>query len=456
MGELRILSNYIVNLTYEELPMEVVEAAKMSILDTFSVAVGASKDKLVVDTIREYKSYYPDGNDVDVWGTQTRMPCIQGAFLNALMGHRLELDDVHTNSKTHIGTVVVPTAMTLAQYLGSTGKELIEAVICGYEIMSRIGMAFGVSSHRNKGWHVTSTAGTFGAAAAAAKLLKLDVEETMNALGMAGTQSFGLWAFLENSASSKILHPARAASSGLEAAILSKAGMTGPINIFDAEDGGLLKAMSDEYDLSLVTKGLGESYEILNVDNKPYPCCRSTHCTIDSALYLRKEYDIDIEAIDEILVETYLVGYKQCGLADGSINPKTPTDAKFSTPYTVANALLKGNVTLEDFKEENIATEDVQRLLRKVRVVPNEVFTERYPKHWGCKTTIRMLDGRSYEVEIKDALGSVYNPLSKEDIKRKVSPLLEVSYKEKVSKLIEDLLRIDQVSDLSKLFSNWM
>ena len=232
--------------------------------------------------------------------------------------------------------------------------------------------------------------------------------------------------------------------------------MTGPINIFDAEDGGLLKAMSDEYDLSLVTKGLGESYEILNVDNKPYPCCRSTHCTIDSALYLRKEYDIDIEAIDEILVETYSVGYKQCGLADGSINPKTPTDAKFSTPYTVATALLKGNVTLEDFKEENIATEDVQRLLRKVRVVPNEVFTERYPKHWGCKTTIRMLDGRSYEVEIKDALGSVYNPLSKEDIKRKVSPLLEVSYKEKVSKLIEDLLRIDQVSDLSKLFSNWM
>lgn len=451
MNELEILSKFILELKLEEIPLDVVEAAKLCVLDTFSAAVGASKEDIVVDIVNEYKSYYTDLNQVDIWALNTKMPLVQGAFLNALMGHRLELDDVHTKSKTHIGTVVVPTALCLAQHLGSSGKELLEAVICGYETMSRIGMALGVSSHRNKGWHVTSTAGTFGAAAASAKLLKLDEEKTLYALGMAGTQSFGLWAFLEDSASSKILHPARAAASGLEAAILAKAGMTGPKSILDAKDGGLLKAMSDEYDLSLVTKGLGEVYEIKNVDNKPYPCCRSTHCTIDSALYLKDKYDIDVNNIAEIEVETYLVGYKQCGLAEGSLNPKTPTEAKFSSPYTVATALIKGNVTLEDFKEANISNIEIQNLLKKVKVKPNDIFTDRYPKHWGCKTKIKMLNGDNFEVEIKDALGSVYNPVSKRDLNNKAIPLLKVGYPDSSMKVIDTMLKIEEIENLSNI-----
>lgn len=451
MNELEKLSEFIVDLKLEEIPIDVVETAKLCILDSFSAAVGASKDQMIVDIINEYKSFYKNGNDVDVWGVAIKLPLVQAAFLNALMGHRLELDDVHTNSKTHIGTIVVPTSLCIAQYFKLSGKELLEAVICGYEIMSRIGMALGVSSHRNKGWHVTSTAGTFGATAAAAKLLKLNKEQTLNALGMAGTQSFGLWAFLEDSASSKILHPARAASSGIEAVMLAKAGMTGPKSILDAKDGGLLEAMSDEYDISKVIKDLGRVYEIQNVDNKPYPCCRSTHCSIDSAIYLRNQYNIDVDNIDEIEVETYLVGYKQCGLTEGSLNPTTPTEAKFSTPYTVAIALLNGNVILEDFKEERIRDEKVKVLIKKIKVKPNDIFTARYPEHWGCKTTIKMLDGQKLVVEVKDALGSVNNPLSKEQIAIKATPLLQVSYADKAIDLIETMMNIEKLEDLSKL-----
>ena len=451
MNELERLSEYIVELKLEDIPIDVIETTKLCILDSFSAAVGASKDQMVVDIINEDKSFYENGNDVDVWGIDIKLPLVQAAFLNALMGHRLELDDVHTNSKTHIGTIVVPTALSICQYLKLSGKDLLKAVICGYEIMSRIGMALGVSSHRNKGWHVTSTAGTFGAAAAASKLLKLNKEQTLNALGMAGTQSFGLWAFLEDSASSKILHPARAASSGIEAVMLAKAGMTGPKSILDAKDGGLLEAMSDEYDISKVIKDLGRVYEIQNVDNKPYPCCRSTHCTIESRIYLRNQYNIDVDNIHEIEVETYLVGYKQCGVTEGSLNPKTPTEAKFSTPYTVAIALLNGNVILEDFKEERIRDEKVKALVKKIKVKPNDIFTARYPEHWGCKTTITMLDGQKLVVEIKDALGSVYNPLSKEQIAIKATPLLKVSYADKTIDLIETMMNIEGLEDLSKL-----
>lgn len=449
MNELEQLSKFIVRLDLNNVPKNVIETTKLCILDSFAVAAGASKDELVENIIKQYKALYSGNNekDVPVWGHNIELPVVQAAFLNSLMGHRLELDDVHTNSKTHIGTVVVPTAICLAQYLNSSSVELLEAVICGYETMSRIGMGLGVSSHRNKGWHVTSTAGTFGAAAAAAKLFKLDENKTTHALGMAGTQSFGLWAFLEDSASSKILHPARATSSGIEAAMLAKAGMTGPKSILDAKDGSLFKAMSDNYDLSLVTKDLGTVYEILNLDNKPYPCCRSTHCAIDSALYLKNNYEIDIDLIKEIKVDTYLVGYKQCGLTEGSKNPKTPTEAKFSTPYTVAVALVDGQVTLDHFKEDNIKNNQIQMLLKKVIVRANEEFTNRYPEHWGCKTKIIMLNGNELRVEIKDALGSVYNPVSRNEIERKVIPLLSVAYKE--NDVIDMILNIEKYQNLS-------
>ncbi|NLY45418.1 MAG: MmgE/PrpD family protein [Tissierella sp.] len=451
MNELEQLSRFIVDLKFEDIPLDVVESTKLCVLDSYAVAAGASKDKMILSIVNEYKSYYPDGDDVSIWGMDIKMPLVQAVFLNSLMGHRLELDDVHTKSKTHIGTIVVPTALCLAQYLKSSGKQFLEAVLCGYEIMSRIGIAFGVSSHRNKGWHVTSTAGTFGAAATASKLLNLNFEQTLYALGMAGTQSFGLWAFLEDGSSSKILHPARASSSGLESAILSKSGMTGPKNILNAKDGGLLKAMSDEYDLSMVTNDLGTIYEIQNVDNKPYPCCRSTHCAIDSAIYLKKQYDINVDLIDEIVVDTYLVGYKQCGLTDSSLNPKTPVEAKFSIPYTVATALISGNVTLEDFSMDKIGNKEVQSLLRKVKVRPKDVFTNRYPNHWGCGTKIKMKNEDEFRVEIQDALGSVYNPISKKEIRNKVIPLLEVVSSDTNMDVIDTILAIEKLDNLSNM-----
>nr|WP_300091021.1 MmgE/PrpD family protein [Sedimentibacter sp.] len=449
MNELEQLSDFIFNFDLNETQENVVETAKICILDSFSAAVGASKDKLIVDIIGKYKEFYNSENEngISVWGHNIKLPVVQAVFINAMMGHKLELDDVHTNSKTHIGTVVVPSAICLAQYLKASAKEFLEAVICGYEVMSRIGMGFGVSSHRNKGWHVTSTAGTFGAAAAASKLLKLNVKETTHALGMAGTQSFGLWAFLEDSASSKILHPARAAASGIEAAMLAKAGMTGPVSILRANDGSLFKAMSDEYDLSMVTKDLGVVFEIKNVDNKPYPCCRSTHCAIDSAIHLRNSYNININDVEEIQIGTYLVGYKQCGLTEGSKNPRTSTEAKFSTPYTFATALLNGNVSLEHFMSESINNENVQSLLKKVTVYSDDEFTKRYPMHWGCKTKIIMKDGNVFETEVKDASGSTYNPVSKNDIKNKAVPLLKVAYEE--NSVIEKILNIEKYSDLS-------
>jgi 2-methylcitrate dehydratase PrpD len=331
MTEIRKLARFITGLTFEQAPPEVRRAVKFCVLDTVSAGLGAKDNaqiRAMVDAYREISGKSPAAS---LWGYNEKLPIVAAAFLNGAMSHTLELDDVHTNSKAHIGTVVIPAAWALAEYLGSSGKAFLTAVLAGYETMARIGMGLGVSSHRNLGWHATSTAGTFGAAAACAKLLGLDEERTIWALGLAGTQSFGLWAFLEDGASNKVLHPARAASNGLESAILAKAGMSGAEHILDAKDGGMFPIMSREYDYSLVSRGLGEIWEILNLDNKPYPCCRSTHCTIDGALALYKD-GITADSIVSVEVGTYLVGNNQCGISEGSRNPKKPVDARFSTP----------------------------------------------------------------------------------------------------------------------------
>ncbi|KZL90452.1 MmgE/PrpD family protein [Clostridium magnum] len=449
MSDLRKLARFLSNLQWKDLPERVVETAKLCVLDLIGVSIGARKDELVKNVASSYKSR-TKAEDCSVWGMGEKFPLSTAVMLNAMLAHTLELDDVHTESKCHIGASVIPAAWSTAEYLGRTGKEFLLAVVCGYETAARIGMALDASSHRNKGWHATATCGVFGAAAACAKLLKLDEEQTISALGMAGTQASGLWAFLGDGANCKVLHVGRAASNGLESAFLAKAGMTGPEHILDAKDGGLLAAMSDEYDVSKVSQGLGEKYKILSLDNKPYPCCRSSHCAIDSALNILNKDNIRYEEIERIEIGTYLVGYKQCAVSEGCLNPKIPLDAKFSTPYAVAVAFLYGKVTMKEFEQAIINDSKVQDLLHRVEVKEDERFTKVYPKHWGCEMTVYCKDGKVVKATTKDPSGSVHNPLTTDKVKEKASSIIEEHYPEEKEKILESILQLERANEMPK------
>lgn len=441
MSPIAELAEFICSVNWDTIPTEVQKAAVLHVLDTVGAALGASKQSQIQKVTEKWLEE-EHTLQACVWGTGKKARVNTAVFLNAMMSHTLELDDVHTNSKTHIGTVVIPAAWSFAESLNVNGKEFLTAVICGYEVMSRVGMAFGVSSHRNKGWHVTATAGTFGAAAACGKLLRLDEQEMIYALGLAGAQSFGTWAFLEDGASCKVLNPARAAQVGLESAFLAKAGMTGPEHILTAKDGGLLTMMSDLSDIYFLTAELGSVWQSIYMDNKPYPACRSTHCAIDAALKLKKKYNICADQVEQIEVDTYLVGYKQCGLSEGSIKPKNILNAKFSTPFVVAAALVYGEVTLKQFDQNVINRNEIQQLLKKVIVRPDESFTKEYPNHWGGKMKITLKDGRVYETHIQDASGSIDNPLSEDEVKVKAISLMKETCgdrAEQISKVILDM-----------------
>ncbi|WP_432628284.1 MmgE/PrpD family protein [Brotaphodocola sp.] len=463
MSELRKLAEFIHDITWEQLPERVRETAALRVLDLVSVAAGASEDPLVreaetaLGALSGVRLGEKSGSGwVSVWGRKEKYPLVTAAMIDAMMAHTLELDDVHTASKTHGSASLIPAAWTCAEYLGKGGQDLLLAIVCGYETVNRVGMAFGVSSHRNRGWHATATCGVFGCAAACAKLLDLDVNQIVSALGMAGTQSSGVWAFLGDGSNCKILHPARAAADGIEAAFLAKAGMTGPEHIFEAKDGGLLYAMSDGGDLSKLSEGLGVCYEILNMDMKPYPCCRSAHCAIDGILEIRKQMETRLgkkldtlgeaqklaDQIQAIQIDTYLVGYKQCAVSDGCLHPKTVLDAKFSTPYSVAAAFLYGNVEMRQFEPEVVAKREIGELLDKVSVQPSERFTKQYPNHWGCHVTVTMKDGSVYEAEVEDPSGSAARPLTREQAMKKAKEFLSVACPGNAKEKMEELLNL--------------
>lgn len=448
MGELRALAQFVHELTWEALPEQVREAAALRVLDLVGVSMGAVENGLVLAALDSYRQRAGSG-PCSVWGLDEKLPLAEAAKVNAMLAHTLELDDVHTASKTHGSASIIPAAWACGEYLGSTGREFLLAVVCGYEVTARIGMALGVTAHRKKGWHATATCGIFGCAAAAAKLLGLTADETLWALGMAGTQSAGLWAFLGDGASCKALHTAHAAACGLDAAFLAQAGMTGPEHILEAEDGGLLAAMSDCYDLSRAAAGLGLEWEILNMDAKPYPCCRSAHCAVDCALELRKQ--VRPEEIRSITIRTYQVGYRQCAVSDGCRNPKTPLEAKFSTPYAVAAAFLAGKVTMEEFAPEQVLRADIQDLLHRVIVQEDEAFTKEYPGHWGCLMEVETADGRTCRARVRDASGSVYNPLSREQMTAKAKDLIEVARPGRGREVIEMIVGLEQAGRLPQV-----
>ena len=416
--ELRDLAHFLTNLELKNIPKIVKKTANLCILDSVGVAIGAKENPQIQNVLRDYLEICGNKGSAHIWGTGKRVPLLTAIFMNAMMGHTLELDDVHTGSKSHVGAVVVETAWTLAEALGESGGRLLEAVITGYEVMARVGMAMDVVSNRKRGWHGTGIIGTFGAAAAAGHLLGLNEDQMVSALGMAGTQSSGLWAFLEEGATCKKLHPARAAVNGLTAAVLAKGGMTGPERILDARDGGLYRAVADSFDMKILVNGLGTSYEILKIDKKPYPCCRTTHHAIDGALMLRDR--ADLEQVERILVETYEVGVLQCG-SQGY--PSSAVEAKFSIPYTVAVALVRGNVSLAEFAPEVIGDPLIQSLADRVQVTADPLFTGRYPDRWGCRVRLIDKDGSELAVQVDDMSGSVAKPLTEEQEKRKFEGL---------------------------------
>jgi 2-methylcitrate dehydratase PrpD len=447
------LASRVAAVAFADLPAEVVAKARLCVLDAIGCGVAGAAHPVVTALRRAVDPRpVPAGSTgASVWraGLRTGLPA--AALLNGTMAHVVNADDAHKESMGHPGAVVVPAALAVGEAVGAPGRAVLEAVVAGYECLLRVGLGIGIASHRARGWYSTSSLGPFGAAAAAARLLGLDAGGIAAALGHAGMQAGGLWAFSADESLGSMLCAGRAAESGVLAALLVQQGFPGPTRILEAADGGFLRAMSDASDPTAVTAGRGGRFMIMDVSLKPYPTSRTTHAAIDACLALRGRLAARpdwLDRLSQVTVHTYAVGKRQADIPA----PATGWMASLSLQYTAAVALVEGAVGVEHFTPRHLESTAVRQLMKKIAVVADDDLTAAFPGKWSCRVEVAGAGIREAE-RVESALGDPRNPMSAGQVREKFRTLtagaLDPTAADRICALVERIEHEADVADLA-------
>lgn len=437
-------ADFICQTGYADIGEPTVSAAKKCVIDYLGCAIGGASTTAAA-ILNDYIYEVGNSGPATVVGSFAQRDVLNAAFFNAACGHILEMDDVHNTALMHPGVPVIPAALSLAEAYHCTGRDLLAAIVVGYEIEVRIGQA--VSPTHYEIWHNTATCGTFGAAAAAAKLLNLDFAQTLSALGNAGTQAAGLWEFAEDGAMTKYLHCGKAAMNGMIAALLAKRGFTGASRILEGGR-GFFAAFCREDDFDRHFQTFGETFAIGETVFKPYPSCRHTHASIDAALELRRRYHIDFRAVDKIRVETYDTALRIAGNSQFDSEAK----AKFSNSYCVATALKLGHVGISDFSAAQ--REDTARsgLTERIELVATDAANRVFPEKYRSTLTI-YADGQEYRTTVDYPKGDIRNPMTNAEMERKYFDQAGLRIDAATAKKLHDnCMNLEQFKDMADFF----
>jgi len=445
----RQLARFAANLEYGQLPRDVIEKTKICVLDALGCMLNGSTQPWG-KIIGKYAKAVGGKEESVLVGSSQKVSAGSAALAHGTMAHAFEADDVYIPAIHHPGAVVVPAALATAEREGSSGKDLVAAVVAGYEIMNRIGRAF-TESHLLRGFFPTGTNGTFGAAAAAGRLLNLTEEQMIDALGIAGNQSAGIFEGVKEGRMTKRFGSGRAAQSGLLAADLARLGFTGPTSVVEG-DWGYLRVYSDRWDMAPVTDELGKTFTLMETTFKPYPCCKALHAAIDGVLGLKAQNSMDPEQVGEIIIG----GYEKLVKMHDIYEPSTSMAAQFSIPYVVAYAFLKGRPGLEAFTDRAIRDGRVLAFARKVKTVVDPEVAPYFPANEPAKVTIHLVgDGHRYSQTVIHSRGTPQNPMGPEEFNAKfrnfAAPILSLKRAEKAIATVQGLEGLKKVSQLSSL-----
>lgn len=418
------IANWIAALRYDDLPERTRHVVRCAILDTLGCGVYGYQTPWAQRLLQWARN---GGNKpaATVWSdTAPSLRAADAALVNGTASHAFELDDYH-NAKLHMGAVVIPAAFAMAETLQSDGRQLITAIAAGYEVMIRSSLALNPPAARLRGWHLTGVCGPLGAAAGCASLMKLSAEQTAWALGLAGTQGAGLWAFNADGTMSKRLHAGKAAHSGVLAAELAASGFTGPTQIYEFNDGGMLKAFSDASDPAPLTRDLGNVFHLDNTSIKPYSCCGSTHSYVDAALALRTQLGTPWDINRKVRVGMSNIVDVQCGFPYA---PSTELNAQMSLRYTVAAALIDGQVLPQQFSDSRMRDAGLVALSNRLQLEADPALDKLYPVHFAGWVAAEH-NGDWMRVDVLDPTGSIAKPVDAQGIMEKfrsINPQLPV------------------------------
>ena len=411
------LADYAVAERTAPLSVDVRHHARRALIDWFAALLPGAllpPATLLADALGDELDH---GNSI-VYGSNRRATLRAAALINATAAHTIEFDDIFKDAVYHPGCPVIGAALAAAQARGASGDALLRAIVVGYEISTRVGVSV-QPSHYNF-WHTTGTVGTFGAAAAVASILGATAQQTAHALANAGTFAAALQQAFRSDAMSKPLHAGHAADAGAMAALGAAKGITGALDILEGE-AGFGAAMSVNPNWAAATDGLGSRYNITAMTFKNHGCCGHTFAAIDAALVLQAAHGIDYRDIAHIAVG----GYRATFEVTGRKSVATPFEGRFSTPFTVAMALVYGSVRLEAFEPHRLADAQVQALMQKVDVHIDPEIAAGFPSQRAARVTIRLADGRAFTHFQPTRKGDPDMPLDDEELEAKFFELTE-------------------------------
>lgn len=371
-----------------------------------------------------------------VLGTGFRTSMQNAAMANGYLGHLEDYDDTHFPTVIHPSSPVIPAALAVGEHLGSSGQDVLAASVLGMEVCCRIGMAVH-PSHYDAGWHITGTCGVFGSVAAAGRLLGLDAEQMVQAMGIAGTQASGVREVFGSMA--KPLHPGRAAQTGVLSALLAQRGFTGSGTILEGRR-GFPAVASTSYDLAKATDGLGEDWQVHMNALKPYSCGVVNHCLIDAMVALRKKDGVTPQAVKSITARVHPLVLE---LVDRQ-HPKVGLESKFSFQHSMAVGLVDGTAHPAQYTDQKTVDPVIMDLRDRITATLDEDMAED-----ATRVTLTLKDGRSYTEEVVHATGAPENPMTDAQLGDKFHSLVgDRLPKARVNKLLETLWALDEAPDI--------
>jgi 2-methylcitrate dehydratase PrpD len=401
----RTLARYVLSLRYDDLPETVRKEARRTLLNWAGCAVGGSRHESV-DLAIAALAPFSGPAQATVLGRRERMDILHASLMNGISSHVLDFDDTHLKTVIHPAGPVVSALLALAEHRPMSGRDFVTSMVAGIEAECRIGNAV-YPAHYDRGWHITGTAGVFGAAAACGRSLGLTEQQMRWALGLAATQPVGLREMFGTM--TKSFHPGRAAQNGLTAALLAARGFTSAENALEGRS-GWANVLSTSRNYAEITADLGRRYEILLNTYKPFACGIVIHPTIDACIQLRREHRLAAEFIERIDLRVHPLVLE----LTGKKTPATGLESKFSVYFAAALAIVAGSAGVHDFSDANATDPTIVALRDRVTAIVDPMLKEEQ-----VSATIVLKDGRRLEKFIEHVVGSVARPMSDADLDNK-------------------------------------
>jgi 2-methylcitrate dehydratase PrpD len=374
---------------FEKLPSSAVQKAKVCILDLF----GAHYAGFGIEScqaVREYIAALNGEPRATFWSTGTATSVTEAAFANSAVSHVTVFDDMHAESASHYGSVVIPAAMAVGEHLGSGGKELIAAIVCGYEAGIRVGAATLNSYFAKLGFRPSGVFGGFGSASAAGKLLGLNLKQMIHAIGLAANSGGGLMAWANEGTDDLMYQNGLASRNGVLASVLAKNGAVSPHRIFEI-NGGYCRAYGGTVEgMEKIAEGGHDHYKIEEVYYKAIPACAFVQSAARASLQIVEQPDFHVDAIEKVEVRIFPQGKHYPGL-DYCGPYKGIMQAQMSNQFTIASILVNRRIRFEDFTR--LDDPSVRSLAAKIHIFEDEEATSRYPNEQLAKIELFMKDG---------------------------------------------------------------